>query len=133
KGSDSFRGFAPAGVGPVQMGNNGAFQTIGGDDYAIGTIEANFPLGLPEALGISGAIFTDFGTVFNAGGMDPLSGGATCTACSIDDAAYLRASVGAGIIWQSPFGPLRLDWSYPLLKAPNDIVQYWRFSLGTRF
>jgi len=137
KGSDSFRGFAPSGVGPVQMGNNGAFQTIGGDDYAIGTIEANFPLGLPEALGISGAVFTDFGTVFNAGGMDPLTGGTgTCgggATCSIDDAAYLRASVGAGIIWQSPFGPLRLDWSYPLLKAPNDIVQYWRFSLGTRF
>ena len=133
KGSDSFRGFASAGVGPVQQGNNGAFQTIGANDYAIGTIEANFPLGLPEALGISGAVFTDFGTVFNSGGKDPLSGGTNCVACSIDDAAYFRAAVGAGIVWQSPFGPLRLDYSYPLIKAPNDAVQYWRFSLGTRF
>jgi len=133
KGSDSFRGFAPGGVGPVQKGNNGAFQTIGADDYAIGTIEANFPLGLPEALGISGAVFSDFGTVFNSGGRDPFSGGASCVACGIDDTAYLRASVGAGLVWQSPFGPLRLDWSYPLLKGPNDAVQYWRFSLGTRF
>jgi outer membrane protein insertion porin family len=135
KGSDSFRGFAPAGVGPVQQGNNGAFQTIGSNDYAIGTIEATFPLGLPEALGISGAVFTDFGTVFNSGGRDPFIGGTgTCVAaCAIDDAAYFRASVGAGIVWQSPFGPLRLDWSYPLLKGPNDAVQYWRFSLGTRF
>lgn len=135
KGSDSFRGFASAGVGPVQQGNNGAFQTIGAHDYAIGTIEANFPLGLPEAFGISGAVFTDFGTVFNSGGRDPFTGGTgVCVGvCPIDDNAYLRASVGAGVVWQSPFGPLRLDWSYPLLKGPYDAVQYWRFSLGTRF
>ena len=134
KGSESFRGFASAGVGPVQQGNNGAFQSIGADDYAIGTIEANFPLGLPEALGISGAVFTDFGTVFNSGGRDPFVGGTNCAvSCGIDDNAYFRASVGAGVVWQSPFGPLRLDWSYPLLKGPYDAVQYWRFSLGTRF
>lgn len=139
KGGDSFRGFAAAGLGPVQQGNNGAFQSIGANDYAIGTIEANFPLGLPEALGISGAVFTDFGTVFNSGGRDPLTGGTAPGVCSgggvcpTDDAAYFRASVGAGLVWQSPFGPLRLDWSYPLIKAPNDAVQYWRFSLGTRF
>jgi len=133
KGADSFRGFAPGGVGPTQVGNNGAFQTIGANDYAIGTIEANFPLGLPEALGISGAVFTDVGTVFNSGGRDPFVGGANCVACAIDDTAYLRASIGAGIVWQSPFGPLRLDWSYPILKGPNDQVQNLRFSLGTRF
>ncbi len=138
KGSDSFRGFASAGVGPHQVNNagGGATDSIGAQDYAIGTVEANFPLGLPEALGISGAVFTDFGTVFNAGGV-PVSGGsgvcASPATCSVFDTADFRLSVGAGIVWQSPFGPLRLDYSIPLIKANYDIVQNWRFSIGTRF
>ncbi len=138
KGGDSFRGFAAGGVGPSQIGNNGAQFAIGANDYAIGTVEANFPLGLPEAFGISGAVFSDFGTVFNSGVASVATGSGGCTfagagGCSVTDAAAFRLSVGAGIVWQSPFGPLRLDLSYPLLKAANDQVQYWRFSLGTRF
>jgi len=134
KGSDSFRGFAPGGVGPKQTGNDGGLYSIGAQDYAIGTVEASFPLGLPEALGISGAVFSDFGTVFNAGN-NPTALGPTCsvTPCGVFDQADFRLSVGAGIVWQSPFGPLRLDYSYPLIKSATDTVQYWRFSLGTRF
>ena len=137
KGGDSFRGFSPSGVGPVQKGNNGVYQSIGGQDYAIGTVEASFPLGLPEALGISGAVFSDFGTVFNAGG-GPLQGGTgagQCVGvnCSIFDAADFRLSVGAGIVWQSPFGPLRFDWAYPVVKSQYDSLQYFRLSIGTRF
>ncbi len=136
KGSDSFRGFAPGGVGPVQVGNNSAGYSIGANDYAIGTVEATFPLGLPEAFGISGAVFSDFGTVFNAGNVAVSGGTGICAApatCAVYDAPEFRLSVGAGIVWQSPFGPLRLDWSYPLLKGAHDQAQYLRFSLGTRF
>ena len=135
KGSDSFRGFAPGGVGPKQTGNDGGLYSIGAHDYAIGTVEASFPLGLPEALGISGAVFSDFGTVFNAGSNPTTGGSGICTPgpCSVFDQADFRLSVGAGIVWQSPFGPLRLDYSYPLIKSATDTVQYWRFSLGTRF
>ena len=135
KGGDSFRGFAPGGLGPEQVGNNGGLYSIGANDYAIGTVEASFPLGLPEAFGISGAVFSDFGTVFNAGNVAVTGGTGGCTPgpCGVFDNAAFRLSVGAGIVWQSPFGPLRLDWSYPLIKASYDQVQYWRFSLGTRF
>ena len=136
KGGDSFRGFAAGGVGPSQIGNNGGAYSIGGNDYAIGTVEANFPLGLPEAFGISGAVFSDFGTVFNAGQVALSGGTGGCAApatCAVSDAAEFRLSVGAGIVWQSPFGPLRLDWSYPILKSYYDQTQYLRFSLGTRF
>ena len=136
KGGDSFRGFSAGGLGPKQYGNDGNLYAIGAQDYAIGTVEANFPLGLPEALGISGAVFSDFGTVFNAGsnpttgGTGLCSGGATC---GIFDQSDFRLSVGAGIVWQSPFGPLRLDYSIPVVKTNYDSVQNWRFSLGTRF
>ncbi len=137
KGADSFRGFSPGGVGPKQTGNNGSLYSIGAKDYAIGTVEANFPLGLPEAFGISGAVFSDFGTVFNAGSVPVLGGGPGCgtalPGCAVFDSTQVRLSVGAGIVWQSPFGPLRLDWSYPILKAPTDDVMNWRFSIGTRF
>ena len=52
---------------------------------------------------------------------------------TVFDTADLRASVGAGIIWQSPFGPLRFELAYPLMKAKYDKTEWFRFSLGTRF
>ena len=44
-----------------------------------------------------------------------------------------RASVGVGLIWNSPFGPLRFDYSVPLLKQDFDRVQQFRFGGGTKF
>jgi outer membrane protein insertion porin family len=45
----------------------------------------------------------------------------------------VRASVGAGLIWQSPFGPLRFDYAVPIAKGPNDRTQVFRFGGGTSF
>jgi len=53
--------------------------------------------------------------------------------CKVFDTASLRASIGAGIVWQSPFGPLRFEGAYPLLKTDYDKTEYFRFSVGTRF
>ena len=44
-----------------------------------------------------------------------------------------RASVGAGLIWASPFGPLRVDYAYPVMKEENDEVQNFNFGISTRF
>jgi outer membrane protein insertion porin family len=143
KGADSFRGFYRAGVGPRMTDAYGGDDAIGGYTYAIGTVEVTFPLGLPEEFGLDGAVFTDFGTVFNAPedtlteNQDPL-----CVddgdpdpneSCTVDDSPALRASVGAGLIWQSPFGPLRFDVAYPFLKTDYDRTEFFRFSVGTRF
>ena len=49
------------------------------------------------------------------------------------DSIDFRASIGAGLIWQSPFGPLRFDVAYPVLAADYDEKEYFRFSVGTRF
>ena len=139
KGSDSFRGFAQAGVGPRQVNNAGGTDAIGGQSYAIGTVELNFPLGLPDAWGIEGAAFSDFGTVFDtpensvAKGVAPCDAGVGTADCTVFDKLSLRASIGAGIIWQSPFGPLRFELAYPLLKEGFDESEYFRFSIGTRF
>ena len=45
----------------------------------------------------------------------------------------VRASVGAGLIWNSPFGPLRFDYAIPLLKQDQDRIQRFRFGGGTKF
>jgi outer membrane protein insertion porin family len=139
KGADSFRGFTQSGIGPKQIGNDGANDSIGAQSYAIGTLEANFPIGIPEAWGISGEVFSDFGTVFGTDQKTVGIGvGTNCTLplpdkCSVLDSMGLRASIGAGIIWQSPFGPLRLEAAYPILKKKFDEKEIFRFSIGTRF
>ncbi len=136
KGADSFRGFAKSGVGPQQVGNDGELDSIGAQSYAIGTVEMTFPLGLPESFGLEGVVFSDFGTVFGAPEDSVAKGVDGCTykdGCAVSDNMSLRASVGAGVIWQSPFGPLRLEAAYPLLKEDYDQKEWFRFSVGTRF
>jgi outer membrane protein insertion porin family len=139
KGAETFRGFASSGVGPRQVSNGGGTDAIGAESYAIATAELTFPVGLPEAWGIEGAAFTDFGTVFGtpessiANGTPPCDTGLGGPDCTVFDSAQLRASVGAGLIWQSPFGPLRFEVAYPILKAKFDEEELFRFSIGTRF
>ena len=135
KGGDTFRGFARSGIGPKQRANDHNLDAIGGTTYAIGTAEVNFPLGLPEEWGIEGTLFSDFGTVFGAPEKTSLNGQKGCriATCKVFDGVDLRASLGAGIIWQSPFGPLRFEGAYPLVKADYDQTEWFRFSVGTRF
>ena len=140
KGSDTFRGFAASGVGPRQVGNDGGTDAIGGQTYAIGTVEMNFPVFLPDEWGIEGALFSDFGTVFNAPENSEAAVSGNCMFstgvqpnCKVFDTMAFRASIGAGLIWQSPFGPLRFEVNYPVLKASYDETEWFRFSMGTRF
>jgi outer membrane protein insertion porin family len=146
KGADTFRGFAVSGVGPRQGSNDGDSDAIGGRTYAIGTVELSFPVFMPEEWGIEGSVFSDFGTVFNSGVDSEAAGEGDCSygdnapgapaprpGCEVFDTADLRMSVGAGIIWQSPFGPLRFEAAYPLLKTDYDETEWFRFSVGTRF
>ncbi len=140
KGSDSFRGFERGGLGPRMSNTDGDTDGIGGQTYAIGTVETTFPLGLPEEFGLEGAVFSDFGTVFGAPEKSQAEGTGLCTSdgvndeeCEVFDTMAFRLSVGAGVIWQSPFGPLRVDLAYPLIKADYDEEELFRFSVGTRF
>ena len=137
KGADTFRGFARSGIGPHQRGNDRTNDSIGGTTYAIGTVEMSFPLGIPEEWGIEGVVFSDFGTVFGAPEKTQAAMTGNCRLrkanCTVFDTPELRASIGAGIVWQSPFGPLRFEGAYPLMKASYDDTEWFRFSVGTRF
>jgi outer membrane protein insertion porin family len=50
-----------------------------------------------------------------------------------DDGNVVRTSVGVGLIWASPFGPLRFDYAVPITKGAYDRVQQFKFGGGTSF
>lgn len=110
---DQVYGFAALGTGPREAG-----EALGGNYYAAARLEARFPLGLPEEYGIKGGVFAHGGTVFG------LDNGAP----PIDDSLYWRASVGAAIYWETPFGPIRFSYAIPVLSQPGDLQQ--RFGIG---
>ncbi len=126
KGGNTFRGFDTAGVGPRDLFTNDA---VGGRLFAIGSFELSFPTGLPEDLGLSASLFTDFGTVGILEGDDIDTNFFT----NVEDDAALRASAGVSIFWESPFGPVRFDLAEALLSESYDETRTFRFSAGTRF
>ncbi len=134
-GGDNLRGFEPAGIGPRDTISGDA---LGGNKYYVGSVALGVPLGLPKELGITGRIFTDFGSLWGndqknlvltpdqllaTGGVQP----------HVEDVNSIRASAGAGIAWKSPVGPIRLDVAYPIKKEPFDKTQLFHISFGTRF
>jgi outer membrane protein insertion porin family len=76
---------------------------------------------------------TDQKSVLNGTGNCTFTGKTGTADCSVLDSMGFRASIGAGLIWQSPFGPLRLEAAYPILKKKFDEKEIFRFSIGTRF
>jgi outer membrane protein insertion porin family len=50
-----------------------------------------------------------------------------------DNSNVVRSSVGVGLIWASPFGPLRFDLAYPITKRAFDKTQIFRFGGGASF
>ncbi|MEQ1753166.1 MAG: outer membrane protein assembly factor BamA [Micropepsaceae bacterium] len=128
KGGGSFRGFKTSGIGPRDLAATGTPPAVGGEAYAVGTVELRVPNFLPDELGIKTAIFTDVGTVGMVADKQPC----TITICIADDLS-LRASAGVSVYWNSPFGPVRLDFSQVLNKEDYDQTESFRFSAGTKF
>jgi outer membrane protein insertion porin family len=139
-GPNLVRGFATAGIGPRDLTYGTSNDALGGTMYWGASLEAQMPVyGVPKDFGLRLAAFADAGAVWGYKGprvfpatgtsvttVDPFTGKDT-------DAMMVRTSVGAGIIWDSPFGPIRIDYAFPLTKDPNDRVQQLRFSGGTKF
>ncbi len=135
KGGETVRGFYRGGYGPRDLNTRDA---LGGQTFWAATAEVRFPLPLiPDELGMSGAAFADVGSLFGAGagaknapqGCNPAD---TTTICLEDDAS-IRSSVGLGLLWNSPLGPLRLDYAYVLTKEDYDRTQAIRFGASTKF
>lgn len=117
-GPNLVRGFAARGMGP-RLASGEALGTV---FYVGGSAELEFPIPmLPESYGINGAVWADVGYVGSAslGGPAPTQG----------TAQPVRASIGASIIWDSPFGPLRGDFAHVLQQDAADSTQVFQLGL----
>jgi outer membrane protein insertion porin family len=146
-GIDSMRGYPLRSISPVVMVETADGKAlglqIGGNKQLSSSFELEFPI--LEALGIRGVLFFDAGNVYGRGenllylgqqggsgeGFDPVR----------DLPFGLYSSVGFGVRWFSPIGPLRFEWGLPLNRRPagtpgvplGDQPVLFQFSIGNSF
>ena len=156
EGPNLVRGFAPNGIGPRDINPYGTQDALGGTQYWGASLEFQMPFWfLPKEVGLKGAVYADAGWLgdyrgptdwaqtgevnlpgcippTNNGSASPAAPG-TCLGLQYDPGNVVRTSVGVGLIWQSPFGPLRFDYAVPITKGKYDVVQQFKFGGGTSF
>ena len=120
-GGYDLRGFEQGGA---SARDNESGDALGGNWVVTGTAELVFPLGLPNELGIRGRLFSDVGV---AGKPDDTS------KYKINYSSKPRASVGFGLSWDSPMGPINIDIAYAILKERYDKTEVFRINFGSGF
>jgi outer membrane protein insertion porin family len=124
KSGETVRGFATAGIGPRDTASV-ALDALGGRLFAATTAEALFDIpGVTSASGLRTAVFADAGSLWGT------TGRAATLPGLAGSAPALRASAGVGLAWDSPLGPLRVDYAFPLVKQAYDKVQPFSFGLS---
>ncbi len=117
-GPNLVRGFAPLGIGPRDITPGTYNDALGGTKYWGASVELQMPFWfLPKEIGLKGAVYADAGSLFDYKGSTCWVQTAECLTVGADD-GLVRTSVGVGLIWQSPFGPLRFG-----LRRPSDEEQ----------
>lgn len=124
-GPSLVRGFAPNGFGPRDLTSGTTMDNIGGSRYWATSAELQGAIPyLPPEFALKGAVFADAGSVFG------YRGPALSSSFAMADFPAIRSSIGAGLIWSSPFGPLRVDYAFPTTKTSYDVTQRLRFGAG---
>ncbi len=123
-GGRQIRGFENNGIGPRTVAHG---DSLGGTTYFTASAEVSMPMpAFPEDFGLRAAFFADAGTLY---GNDVNTG----TSAVQGTGMSWRASVGAGIMWASPFGNIRFDYAHPVVKEDFDETQEFRFSMANQF
>lgn len=129
-GGESLRGFDVAGVGS----RNWAFSTyaLGGLWKLNGSTQLNFPIFIPDEYQIKGFVFMDYGILGKPpAAEDTYTYYGITRNNDIDDT--LRTSVGVGIYWNTPMGPMNFSWGWPLKMTEYDREQRFLLSFETQF
>jgi outer membrane protein insertion porin family len=132
-GINSLRGFEVRSLGPrvdvfeqgkgnddnCPFGDNACGRlirrdVIGGSQQLVFNNEMIFPI--VQALGVKGVVFCDAGNAF--------------LATKGIDFGEMRVSVGGGLRWLSPIGPLRIEYGVPINPQSGDQIQRIQFSFG---
>ncbi len=112
-GIDTIRGYKYAEISPRDPTTG---DRIGGDKFQFVNLEWRYPL--YKKAGLQGVLFLDCGDVYGSGRTYFSS---------------MRTSIGTGIRWFSPMGPLRIEWGYNLNPKPWDRSSAFDFSIGGNF
>ncbi len=129
-------------------------NALGGNAFGLASTEVSFPVGVPNLLG---SVFLEAGTVglldddfkidlIQTQNITGLENGQSCSGItddgnpdtfiicqrSIDDLS-IRAMLGASVFWESPFGPIRFDFTKPLRQFEYDRRESFQFTTRTRF
>ena len=125
-GSALMRGFEPGGIGPREIVNDGNLinDALGGNTFAVFSLEAEFSLGLPAEYGIDGGLFFDVGNLWS---LDNVNENV------IYNGGSWRSVLGASLFWKTPIGPLRFNFSRPLKKETFDREQNFDLTIRTQF
>ena len=121
-GGNDLKGFRSRGIGPID--SSYANVPLGGKYFTSLSLEASFPIGVPEEYGVFGGLFIDTGSLW---GLDNTDSG------RVDDSSNIRSALGVSLFWDTLIGPLRFNWSRPITKELYDVSENFRFTVDTRF
>ncbi len=113
-GVGSVRGYDTSSLGPQDIYGN----VIGGKRKIVANAEFFYPI-LKGDKSVRISAFADLGQIY-ASGTQP-------------DYESFRYSVGLGLAWNSPVGPLKFSYAIPLKTMPRDRIQHFQFQVGTVF
>ncbi len=118
-GINSVRGYEFRTLGPHECPRDDPDcddpEAIGGNKQLILKAELHFPI--LDQWGFRGSVFLDQGQAFGPS-----------RNISLED---LKRSTGLAMQWQSPIGPVKLSWAFPLNAEPSDEKELLGFAFGT--
>lgn len=130
-GPQLVRGFAPNGFGPRDITPGTSMDNLGGNVFWTSSAELQAPVPLvPADAQLKMALFSDVGSLWATGASSVANLSTLSPSQQIANSRAIRSSVGASLIWDSPFGPLRLDYAFPIAKQPYDVTQRLNFTAG---
>ncbi len=116
-GIGTVRGYAPSSLGSSRDPVDNV--PLGGQTRIVGSAELQMPLpGTGSDRSFRTFVFADAGNVFPEGSV------------KLSD---LRYSVGFGVSWLSPLGPMKFSFGFPVRRQENDRTQRLQFQVGTGF
>jgi outer membrane protein insertion porin family len=127
-GPQLVRGFATNGFGPRDVTPGTTMDNVGGNIYWATSAELQTAIPfIPPDAGLKAAFFADAGSLFRTSSS---ASSVSLSGSLVSNPQTIRSSLGAGLVWNSILGPIRVDYAYPTSQASTDITQRFRFSAG---
>lgn len=119
-GIGSLRGYGSRSVSPKYFANRSGYE-YGGTMAFSNSVELSFPI--IDRVKLRGALFFDYGFITDESNKETLN----------SEKNIQRYSTGIAFEWITPMGPLQFVFAKPLIKKPNDDIENFEFTMGTRF